>query len=51
VSQIAASEVERAVEEALQEVERKQLPADSDNTFPGYRSSGWPRTSHVQNVF
>jgi len=50
---IAASEVERAVEEALQEVERKQLPvpADSDTTFPGSRSSSWPRTSHVQNVF
>lgn len=50
---IAASEVERAVEEALQEVERKQLPAaaGSDNTFPGSRSSTWPRTSHVQNVF
>ncbi|XP_047092476.1 transcription factor BHLH148-like isoform X1 [Lolium rigidum] len=47
---IAASEVERAVEEALQEVERKQLPADSDNTFPGSRSSNWPQ-SHVQNVF
>ncbi|KAM0929675.1 hypothetical protein ACQ4PT_001684 [Festuca glaucescens] len=47
---IAASEVERAVEEALQEVERKQLPADSDNTFPGSRNSSWPR-SHVQNVF
>uniref|UniRef100_A0ACD5WA49 Uncharacterized protein n=1 Tax=Avena sativa TaxID=4498 RepID=A0ACD5WA49_AVESA len=45
---IAACEVEKAVEEALQEVERKQLPADSDATFPG---SGWPRTSHVQNVF
>ncbi|KAK1644176.1 hypothetical protein QYE76_061981 [Lolium multiflorum] len=47
---IAASEVERAVEEALQEVERKQLPADSDNTFPGSRTSNWPQ-SHVQNVF
>ncbi|XP_051178448.1 transcription factor BHLH148 isoform X1 [Lolium perenne] len=47
---IAASEVEKAVEEALQEVERKQLPADSDNTFPGSRSSNWPQ-SHVQNVF
>uniref|UniRef100_A0ACD5XBW5 Uncharacterized protein n=1 Tax=Avena sativa TaxID=4498 RepID=A0ACD5XBW5_AVESA len=47
---IAACEVEKAVEEALQEVERKQLPAaaDSDATFPG---SGWPRTSHLQNVF
>jgi len=49
-SQIAASEVEKAVEEALQEVERNQLP-DSEAPFPGSRSA-WPQqTSHVQNVF
>nr|ATQ36623.1 bHLH92b [Leymus chinensis]ATQ36625.1 bHLH92b [Leymus chinensis] len=46
---IAACEVEKAVEEALQEVERNQLP-DSEAPFPGSRSS-WPQTSHVQNVF
>uniref|UniRef100_A0A0D9VYT4 BHLH domain-containing protein n=1 Tax=Leersia perrieri TaxID=77586 RepID=A0A0D9VYT4_9ORYZ len=44
---IAASEVERAVEEALNEVGRNQL--DSDAPFPGSR--GWTQTSHVQNVF
>ncbi|KAL5209434.1 hypothetical protein ABZP36_005057 [Zizania latifolia] len=44
---IAASEVEKAVEEALKEVERKQ--PDSDIPFPGSR--GWTQTSHVQNVF
>ncbi|KAF7074585.1 hypothetical protein CFC21_079429 [Triticum aestivum] len=46
---IAACEVENAVEEALQEVERNQLP-DSEAPFPGSRSA-WPQTSHVQNVF
>ncbi|KAM3260156.1 hypothetical protein ACQJBY_051424 [Aegilops geniculata] len=46
---IAACEVEKAVEEALQEVERNQLP-DSEAPFPGSRSA-WPQTSHVQNVF
>ncbi|KAI4984773.1 hypothetical protein ZWY2020_017403 [Hordeum vulgare] len=46
---IAAGEVEKAVEEALQEVERNQLH-DSEASFPGSRS-GWPQTSHVQNVF
>lgn len=46
---IAACEVEKAVEEALQEVERNQLP-DSEAPFPG-RRRGWPQTSHVQNVF
>uniref|UniRef100_A0A0E0KIV1 BHLH domain-containing protein n=1 Tax=Oryza punctata TaxID=4537 RepID=A0A0E0KIV1_ORYPU len=44
---IAACEVEKAVEEALKEVERKQ--PDSDGPFPG--SKGWTQTSHVQNVF
>lgn len=44
---IAASEVEKAVEEALKEVERKQ--PDSDVPFPGNR--GWSQPSHVQNVF
>uniref|UniRef100_A0A0E0P129 BHLH domain-containing protein n=1 Tax=Oryza rufipogon TaxID=4529 RepID=A0A0E0P129_ORYRU len=44
---IAACEVEKAVEEALKEVERNQ--PDSDAPFPG--SKGWTQTSHVQNVF
>lgn len=45
-SQIAACEVEKAVEEALmEEVERKQPTAP----FPGTTSS-WAAT-HVQNVF
>ncbi|CAN6303604.1 unnamed protein product [Urochloa humidicola] len=58
--QIAAGDVEKAVEEALmQEVERKQ-PAEAGSGgpgFPGTSSSGGGRgwgpqaSSHVQNVF
>lgn len=46
---VAASEAERAVEEALREVERNQ--PDSETTFPGSRRGSWSQTSHVQNVF
>ncbi|TVU45121.1 hypothetical protein EJB05_04594 [Eragrostis curvula] len=53
---IAASEVEKAVEEALmKEVERNQQQPDSGAaSFPGTNSrSGWgpQASSHVQNVF
>ncbi|KAL6843546.1 hypothetical protein ACP4OV_026608 [Aristida adscensionis] len=53
---IAASEVEKAVEEALKQVERNQPEPDSGAHFPGTSGGGgrgWgpQESSHVQNVF
>ncbi|KAL6637823.1 hypothetical protein ACP70R_025395 [Stipagrostis hirtigluma subsp. patula] len=48
---IAACDVEKAVEEALNQAERKPPAPDGGAPFPG-TSRGWgPQATHVQNVF